>query len=118
MRMYFSRSHMAFTFLEEAVMFALTHWSRVRHICVNKLAIIDSSNDSSPGQRQAIIWTKAGILVIGPLETNFSDILIEIQIFIQGNAFENVVFEIAAVLSRPQCVNKIVAVSQTLLMHL
>ena len=32
-------------------------------------------------RRQAIIWTNAGILSIGPLETNFSEILIEICIF-------------------------------------
>ena len=35
------------------------------------------------GRRQAIIRTNAGILLIGPppLETNFSEILIEINIF-------------------------------------
>ena len=32
----------------------------------------------SPGQRQAIIWTNAVKLLIGPLGTNFSEILIEI----------------------------------------
>ena len=31
--------------------------------------------------RQAIIWTNAEILLIWPLETNFSEILIEIDIF-------------------------------------
>ena len=31
--------------------------------------------------RQAIIWTNAEILLIGPLGTNFSEILIEIDIF-------------------------------------
>ena len=30
------------------------------------------------GRRQAIIWTNAGILLIGPLVTNFGEILIEI----------------------------------------
>ena len=35
----------------------------------------------SPGRRQAIIWTNAGILLIGPLETNFIDILVGIQTF-------------------------------------
>ena len=33
------------------------------------------------GRRQVIIGTNAGILGIGPLGTNFSDILIEIHIF-------------------------------------
>ena len=56
-----------------------THWGRVTHICVGKLTIIGSVNGLSPGRRQAIIWTNAGILLIGPLGTNFSEILIEID---------------------------------------
>ena len=35
----------------------------------------------SPGRRQAIIWTNAGILLIWPLGTNFNEILIEIHTF-------------------------------------
>ena len=56
----------------------LTHWGRVTHIYVNKLTIIGSNNGLPPGQRQAIIWTNDGILLTGPLGTNFSEILIEI----------------------------------------
>ena len=56
----------------------LTHWGRVTHICVGNLTIIGSDNGVSPGRRQAIIWTNAGILLIGPLGTNFSGILVEI----------------------------------------
>ena len=41
-------------------------------------AIIDSDNGLSPGRRQAIICSKAGILFIGPLETNVNEMLIEI----------------------------------------
>ena len=59
----------------------LTHWGRVTHICVGKLANIGSDNGLSPGRRQAIIWTNAEILLIGPLGTNFSEIVIEIQTF-------------------------------------
>ena len=59
----------------------LTHWGRVTQICISNLTIIGSGNGLSPGQRQAIIWTNAEILLIGPLGTNFSEILIEIQIF-------------------------------------
>ena len=59
----------------------LTHWGRVTHICVNKLTIIGADNGLSPGWRQAIIWTNDGILLIGPLGTNCSEILIEIYIF-------------------------------------
>ena len=60
----------------------LTHWGRVTHICASKLTIIIGSNNGlSAERRQAIIWNNAGILLIGPLGTNFSEILIEIQIF-------------------------------------
>ena len=51
------------------------------HICVRKLATIGSDNGLSSGRRQAIITTNAGILLIGPLGTNFSEILIEIYTF-------------------------------------
>ena len=51
------------------------------HICVSKLTTIGSDNGLLPGRREAIIWSNAGILVIGPLETNFSEIWIEMQIF-------------------------------------
>ena len=60
---------------------ALTHWGRVTHICVGNLTIIDSDNGLSPCRRQAIIWTSAGILLIGPSGTNFSEILIKIHTF-------------------------------------
>ena len=51
------------------------------HICVENLTIIGSDNGLSPGRRQAIIWTNAGILLIRPLGTNFNEIFIEIQAF-------------------------------------
>ena len=35
----------------------------------------------APGRRQAIIWTNSRISLIGPLRTNFNEILIEIQTF-------------------------------------
>ena len=59
----------------------LTHWSRVTRICISKIAIIGSNSDLSPERRQAIIWTNAGILLIGSLGTNFGEILIEIYTF-------------------------------------
>ena len=49
------------------------------HICVGNLTIIGSDNGLSPGRHQAIIWTNVGMMLIGPLGTNFSEILIEIQ---------------------------------------
>ena len=59
----------------------LTHWGRVTDICVGNLTIIGSDNGLSPGRRQAITWTNVGVLLIGPLGTNFSEILIEIDTF-------------------------------------
>ena len=56
-------------------------WGRVTHIYVDNLTIIGSDNGLSPGRRQAIIWTYDGILSIGPLGTNFSEILIGTQTF-------------------------------------
>ena len=58
-----------------------THSGRVTHICVGNLTIIGSENGLSPGRRQAIIWTNAGSLLIGPLGTNFSEVIIEIHAF-------------------------------------
>ena len=57
------------------------NWGRVTHIWVRKLTIIGSDNGLSPGRRQAIIWTNAGMLLIGPVGTNFSEILIKIYAF-------------------------------------
>ena len=59
----------------------LTHWGRVTHICVSDLTSIGSDNGLSPGRRQAIIRTNAGILLMRPLGTNFSEFLVEILIF-------------------------------------
>ena len=59
----------------------LTHWGRVTHMCVGNLTIIGADNGLSPGRRQAIIWTNTEILLIGPLGTNFSEILITIEAF-------------------------------------
>ena len=53
-----------------------------RRIWVNKLTINGSDNGLSPGRRQAIIWTNAEILFIPLLGRQYSEILIEIHIFI------------------------------------
>ena len=72
---------------------------------LSQLTSIGSDNSLSPGRRQAIIWTNAGILLIRPLGTSFNEILIKTNIFIHENAFESVVCKMASILSRPQCVN-------------
>ena len=58
------------------VLFQLTHWGRVTYICIVNLTTIGSDNGLSPGRRQAIILTNAGILLIRTFRTNFSEILI------------------------------------------
>ena len=51
------------------------------HICVGDLAIIGSDNGLSPGRREAIICTNAGMLLIGLLAANVSEIIIESHTF-------------------------------------
>ena len=77
----------------------LTHWGRVTHICVGKLIIIGSDNGLSPGRCQAIIWTNARILLIGPSGTNFSEIWIEIDI----SSFKKTHLKISSAKCRPSC---------------
>ena len=60
---------------------SFTHWGQMTHVCVSGITTIGSDNGLSTDQRQAIICTNAGILFIGPLGTNFGDILIEIFTF-------------------------------------
>ena len=82
----------------------LTHWGRVTHICVSELTVIGSDNGLSPGRRQAIMWTNDGILLIRPLNKLQWNFIRNSNISIQQNALENVVCEMASILSRPQCV--------------
>ena len=78
----------------------LTHWGRVMHICVGNLTIISSDNGLSPGRHQAIIWTDAGILLIWPLATNFSEILIKIRTV----SFKKMRLKVLPVKWRPICI--------------
>ena len=77
----------------------LTRWGRVTHICVGKLTIIVSDKGLSPVRRQAIIWNNDGILLIGPLGTNFSEILIEIHTF----SFKKMHLKMSSGKYRPFC---------------
>ena len=76
-----------------------SHWGRVTHICVSKLAIIGSDNGLSPDRRHAIIWTNDGLLLIGPSGTNFSEILIEILTF----SFKKIRLKVSSAKRRPFC---------------
>ena len=60
---------------------ALTHWGRVTHIYISNRTITGSDKGLSPVWCQPIIWTNAGILLIGLLQRNFREILIDILKF-------------------------------------
>ena len=77
----------------------LTHWGRVTHICVGNLTIIGPDNGLSPGRRQAITGTNAGKWLIGPLGTNFSEILIEIPRF----SSKKMRLKVSSAIWRPSC---------------
>ena len=85
----------------------LTPWGRVTHICVSKFSIFGSDYGLSPGQRQAIIQTNAGILLIWPLGTNFSEILIEINTF----SFKKMLLKMSSGKWRPFCLGLNVSTS-------
>ena len=86
------------------------------HICDSKIITIGSDNGLSPGRRQAIIWTNAWILLIQIVETNFSEILIDIHTFsfkemhlnrkYKYYVYENVVCEMVRILSWPQSLTR------------
>ena len=63
----------------------LIDWGRATRICVGNLTITSSDNCLSPGRRHAIIWTDAGILLIGLSKTDFNEI-----IHFHSRKFENV----------------------------
>ena len=71
----------------------------MKHICVSKLTFIVSDNGLSTGRCQAITWTNAGILLIGPLGTNFNEILIEIYTF----SFKKINLKMSSGKCRPFC---------------
>ena len=68
------------------------------------ITIIGSDNGLLPGWCQAIIWTNAGILLIGPPGTNFSEIFINIHTF----SFKKIHLKMASGKWRPFCLNVII----------
>ena len=70
------------------------------HICVGNLTIIGSDNGLAPCWCQAIIWTKSGVLLIGPLGTNFNEILSEILKF----SLKKMRLNVSSVKWQPFCV--------------
>ena len=60
---------------------------------------ISSDNGLSPEWRQAIIWTRADILLIRPQGTYFNEILFEIQVF----SFKKMRLNMSSAKWRPFC---------------
>ena len=60
------------------------HWVRVGHIGANEITSIGSDYVLAPG------GAKLGIFLVRPLGTNFSEILIEIHIFIPNDVWKMV----------------------------
>ena len=77
----------------------LTHSGRVTHICIINLTIIGSDNGLSPGRHLAVIWTNARIFLIGPLGTNFIEIIFEIQTL----SFKKKYLNLSSAKYRPCC---------------
>ena len=92
----------------------LTHWGWVTHICISELATIGPDNGLSPSLRQAINWTNAGILSIGPLGINFNEILIEIDTF----SFKKMRLKMSFAKWGPSCISLNVLNIQTSLIRI
>ena len=105
---------MCAVYMDGKITFSITHWGRETHICVGKSTIIGSDNGLSPGRRQAIIWTNAGILLIGPLGTNFSEILIKIITF----SFKKMRSKVSSGKQRPSCLGLNVITYQQIPWHI
>ena len=94
------------TTLLTGMYFALTHWGRATHICISKPTITGSDNGLSPVPASSHYlnqwWNIVNWTLRNKLQWDFNQ---NSYIFIQEKVFENVVCEIAAILSRPQCVD-------------
>ena len=94
-------------FYARAIAVIVVYWTgcktyRIIHnrpTCISKLTIISSDNGLSPGRRQAIISTTDGIFLIGPLGTNFSEIVFEIHTF----SFKKMHLKLSSGRWRPFC---------------
>ena len=79
------------------------------YICVSELTIIGSDNGLSPGRCQAHYLNQWRNIVNWTLRNKLHwNFIRNSNIFIQQNALENGVCEMASILSRPQCVNDLV----------
>ena len=85
----------------------LTHWGRVTHVCVSKQGHHRSRKWlvawSAPSHYLNRWWNIVNWTLRNKVQWNRKQ---NSCIFIQENAFENVVWKMAAILSRPQCVTR------------
>ena len=84
---------------DDLIHWVLTHWGRVTHICVNERTIIGSDNDLAPTRQ---CWNIVNRTIRNNIQWKVNR---NSYIFIHENAFENVVWKKAAMLSWPQCAN-------------
>ena len=85
------------------------------HICISKLTTTGSDSDLAPGRHQAIIWTNAGLLLIGPSGTNFSEFLIETNTF----SFKEMHLNMSSGKWQPFCLslNMLMAIQSCFVIH-
>ena len=84
---------------------AIIHWGRVTHICVSQLITVVSGNGLIVARPAPSHYLKQWLnVVIWTCEKKFQwNLNRNLYIFIHENAFENVVWKMAAILSWPQC---------------
>ena len=92
--MYLLRKHWRLIFPFHVLINSLTHWGQVTHICVGKLTTIN--------------WTNDGILLIGSLGSNFSEILVGIQTF----SIKKMHLKMSSAKWRPSCLGLNVLINQ------
>ena len=102
-------SGMSFILTEEIKKKLLTHWGRVLHIYVTNVGhhwfrywLVTCL---APSHYLNQCWNIANCTRSNKLHWNLNQ---NSYIFIQENAFENVICKMAAILSRPYCVNSVV----------
>ena len=84
----------------------LTHWGRATHICVTKVGYHWFRQwlvaCSAPSHYLNKCWIIVNWTLVNIFQWNFNQ---NTTFFIDKNAFDNVVWKMSAILSRPQCVN-------------
>ena len=85
---------------------SITHWDRETHICISKLCHLWfrlwQVTCSAPSHHLTQCWLRVNWNPGNEIQWNTNP---NSNIFVQENAFENVVCEMAAISSRPQCDN-------------